>query len=119
MCDEILTKASGSSQQLLEVKRVLTMGGRGLSFWCTGERGLALLGSRRFSNSMFPSEPSGERLLFSSACDVHHHLVTPLLQELSSLFELWKGGDKPSVPSVHEDDEGDIFYVAPSEVLLP
>ena len=38
------------------------------------------------------------------------------LAEVSALFEAWGNGDKAeSLPSVHEDDDGDIFYVAPSD----
>ena len=38
------------------------------------------------------------------------------LGDVAALFETWaSGGKAESLPSVHEDDDGDIFYVAPSD----
>ena len=39
------------------------------------------------------------------------------LHEIAALFETWGGADDKaeSLPSVHEDEDGDIFYVAPSD----
>jgi vacuolar protein sorting-associated protein 13A/C len=38
------------------------------------------------------------------------------LGEVAALFEAWaSAGKAESLPSVHEDDDGDIFYVAPSD----
>lgn len=47
-------------------------------------------------------------------------LEDPALAQVAALFDKWGSADKPeSLPSVHEDDDGDIFYVAPSDDASP